>query len=46
VTASGLDERGVGVAVLGRIVQTGSGVHPTYPMGNGGSFSGGKAAEA
>jgi hypothetical protein len=29
------------------VVQTGSGVHPTsYPMGNGGSFLGGKAAEA
>jgi hypothetical protein len=26
------------------IVQTGSGVHPTYPMGTGGSFPGGKAA--
>jgi hypothetical protein len=30
-----------------QIVQTGSEVHPTsYPMGTGGSFSGGKAAGA
>jgi hypothetical protein len=29
-----------------RIVQTGYGVHPTYPIGTGGSFSGGKAAGA
>jgi hypothetical protein len=32
---------------LPQVVQTGSGVHPTsYPTGTGGSFSGGKAAEA
>jgi hypothetical protein len=49
-----LDDQGVGVRVpLGKefsllhVVQTGSGVHPTsYPMGTGGSFSGGKAARA
>jgi hypothetical protein len=29
-----------------QIVQTGAEVHPTYPMGTGGSFPGGKAAEA
>jgi hypothetical protein len=29
------------------VVQTGSGAHPaSYPMGTGGSFGGGKAAEA
>jgi hypothetical protein len=29
------------------VVQTGSGAHPaSYTMGNGGYFSGGKAAEA
>jgi hypothetical protein len=44
-TGYGLDDRGVGVRV--HVVQTGSGVHPTsYPMCTGGSFPGGKAAEA
>jgi hypothetical protein len=52
-TGYGLDDREVGVRVPGgsRIfssarVQTGCGVHPTYPMGSGGSFPGGKAAGA
>jgi hypothetical protein len=47
-----IGDGGVGVRVpvgsrfsLLRVVQTGSGVHPTfYPMGTGGSFPGGKAA--
>jgi hypothetical protein len=38
-TDYGLDDRGVGV-------HTGSGAHPTYPMGTGGSFPGGKASGA
>jgi hypothetical protein len=49
-----LDDRGFGVRdpvgqefSLLPVVQTGSGVHPTfYPMGNGGSFPGCKAAGA
>jgi hypothetical protein len=53
-TGYGLDDRGVGVRVqegqefsLLHVVQTGSGVHPTsYPMGNVGSFLGGRAAGA
>jgi hypothetical protein len=53
VTGYGMDDRGVGARVpvgeefsLLRVVQTGSGAHPTsYQMGNGGSFPGGKAAE-
>jgi hypothetical protein len=28
------------------VIQTGSGVHPTYPMGTRGSFLGAKVAEA
>jgi hypothetical protein len=33
--------------LLFHVVQTGSGAHPTsYPVGTGGSFHGGKAAEA
>jgi hypothetical protein len=44
-TSYWLDDQEVGVRV--QIVQTGSEVHPTYyPMGTGGSFSGGKAAGA
>jgi hypothetical protein len=53
VTGYGLDDRGVGVRVpvgsrisLHHVVQTGSGVHPTYQMGTGGFFPGGKAARA
>jgi hypothetical protein len=53
-TGYGLDDRGVGVWVpvgsrfsLLHVVHTGSGVNPTsYPMGYGGSFPGGEAAEA
>jgi hypothetical protein len=49
----GLDDRGVRVPVgagnfsLHHRVQTGSGAHPvSYPMGNRGSFPGGKEAGA
>jgi hypothetical protein len=53
-TGYGLDDQGAGVQVpvgsrifILHVVQSGSGVHPTsYPMGIGGSFPGGKAAEA
>jgi hypothetical protein len=53
-TGYGLEDQGVGVRVPGgqefsllHVVQAGSGVHPTsYPMGNGCSFPGGKAAGA
>jgi hypothetical protein len=43
----GVSSLGRGNFSLHQSVQTGSGAHPTsYPMGNRGSFSGGKAAEA
>jgi hypothetical protein len=53
-TSYGLDDRGVGVRILGgqefsllHVVRTGSGDRPTsYPIGTGGSFSGSKAAGA
>jgi hypothetical protein len=53
-TEYGLDGRRVGVRIpvearffLLHVVHTGSGAHPdSYPMGTGGSFSGGKAAGA
>jgi hypothetical protein len=51
-TATGywLDDRGVGVRVpVGSRIftSTSRGIHPTsYPMSNGNSFPGGKAAEA
>jgi hypothetical protein len=35
-TGYGLDDRNIAL----HVVQTGSGVHPTYPMGTGGSFPG------
>jgi hypothetical protein len=48
----GLDDRGSSVRFqagagnfsLHHRVQNGSGAHPAYPMGTGGSFPGGKAA--
>jgi hypothetical protein len=53
-TGDGMDEGGVGVRIpIGArifsspLVQTGSGVHPTfYPMGSGGSFLGSTEAGA
>jgi hypothetical protein len=53
-TGDGLDDGEVGVRVpvglnfsLHHVVQTGYGAHPaSYPMGNGGSFPGGKATGA
>jgi hypothetical protein len=52
-TGYGLEKRGIGVPSPGRVknflhvVQTGSEAHPaSYPLGSGGSFLGGKAAEA
>jgi hypothetical protein len=52
-TGHGLDNQGFGVRVpvgqefsLLHVVQTGSEANPaSYPMGTGGSFPGGKAAE-
>jgi hypothetical protein len=51
-TGYSLDDGGFGVRVpiesrisLLHVVETGSGAHPAfYPLGTGGSFSGGKAA--
>jgi hypothetical protein len=50
-TGYGLDGRGIEARVPVKtrffVVQTGSGVHPaSYPMGNGGSFSGSKEARS
>jgi hypothetical protein len=51
-TSYRLDDRGVRVSSPDRVknfvyvIQTGSGFHPTYPMGTGGCFPGGKAAGA
>jgi hypothetical protein len=46
-TGYGLDESRYGQEFsLLHVVQTGSGAHPNYPMGTGGSFPEGKAAGA